>query len=210
MERDEYLLLKCRQEIAKSIIDKIDTVSINDVGLIPAIVDYIQTGNIELFEEYHKFHFLTDAQSKETTLAESEKLMEIFKENQLKREKYLEEIREFGLKFCSWRDSVINELDENVESKECFDLKDLMNFAQEIKDSGKTVYNRAVYVKIGDDIKRVNSIVLSDKSKIIMDVEETPTLTCHPPLAPAPGYDEYVLFWGNDNPNLKYLEKREW
>ena len=58
MNRDDYAMMKSREEIAKAFIDKMANVSVNDIGLIPALMDYIQTGNKKMFDEYNDFHFI--------------------------------------------------------------------------------------------------------------------------------------------------------
>ena len=49
MNKDDYAKMKMRQDIAKAFIDKLDTVNVEDIGLIPAIEDYIMTGDKDFF-----------------------------------------------------------------------------------------------------------------------------------------------------------------
>lgn len=55
MQKDEYAMMKARQEIVKAFIDKLESASIGDVNIIPALMDYIQTGNREMFEDYRLY-----------------------------------------------------------------------------------------------------------------------------------------------------------
>jgi chromosome segregation ATPase len=55
MQKDEYAMMKARQEIVKAFIDKLESASMGDVNIIPALMDYIQTGNREMFEDYRLY-----------------------------------------------------------------------------------------------------------------------------------------------------------
>ena len=55
MQKDQYAMLKARQEIVKAFIDKLESASMNDVSIIPALMDYIQTGNREMFDDYRMY-----------------------------------------------------------------------------------------------------------------------------------------------------------
>lgn len=209
MDRDEYVLLKCRQEIAKSILDKIETASIDDVGLIPAIMEYVQTGDTKMFEEYRQWHFFATAEQREAAIRRGKELLAAFEENQTKREEYMKKIQEYQDEYDAWRKSVIARLDEEVPTKEYVDLRDLQRFLTQIKDSGKSLHGRAIYVRVNNDIMRINAISLGDKSKIIMDVDGESVLHCEPPVCPNLGYDEYCMVLRYDSRKLSYLEKSD-
>ena len=45
MNKDDYAMLKARQEIVKAFMDKLDKTSMGEASIIPALMDYVQTGN---------------------------------------------------------------------------------------------------------------------------------------------------------------------
>lgn len=49
MNKDEYTQMKVRHDIAQAFIDKLGTVSPEDFELIPAIDDYVKTGDKDFF-----------------------------------------------------------------------------------------------------------------------------------------------------------------
>ena len=55
MNKDDYAMLKARQEIVKAFMDKLDKTSKGDESIIPALIDYIQTGDRKLFDDYRMY-----------------------------------------------------------------------------------------------------------------------------------------------------------
>lgn len=58
MNKDKYATMMARKEIVRDFISKMDSVSVKDVSLIPALMDYVETGNKGMFDEYCDFHFI--------------------------------------------------------------------------------------------------------------------------------------------------------
>ena len=48
-------MLKARQEIVKAFMDKLDKTSMGEASIIPALMDYVQTGNRKLFDDYRMY-----------------------------------------------------------------------------------------------------------------------------------------------------------
>jgi hypothetical protein len=55
MQKDEYAMMKARQEIVKAFMDKLDKTSMGESSIIPALMDYVQTGNRKLFDDYRMY-----------------------------------------------------------------------------------------------------------------------------------------------------------
>ena len=55
MNKDDYAMLKARQEIVKAFMDKLDKTSMGEASIIPALMDYVQTGNRKLFDDYRMY-----------------------------------------------------------------------------------------------------------------------------------------------------------
>ena len=55
MNKDDYAMLKARQEIVKAFMDKLDKTSMGEASIIPALMDYVQTGDRKLFDDYRMY-----------------------------------------------------------------------------------------------------------------------------------------------------------
>ena len=164
MDKDKFAMMKQRETIAKAFIDKMDKATVNDLGLIPAIVEYVKTGNIAPFEEYNKFHFIM------TTEAKAERLHE-------------------------WRKGIFAKLDEDIQSGQWITLNDIKDIITKMEESGmRQMKQRKLYVKIGDEIKRVDGITIAD-NKAIMEVGETLSFVTEAPRAPGLTMDEFEVVY---------------
>lgn len=63
-ERKDFAQKNVRKEVVTSFINKLEKADIADIGLIPALIDYIDTGDSSMFEEYNKFREMSDAEEK--------------------------------------------------------------------------------------------------------------------------------------------------
>ena len=55
MNKDDYAILKARQEIVKAFMDKLDKTNMGEASIIPALMDYVQTGDRKLFDDYRMY-----------------------------------------------------------------------------------------------------------------------------------------------------------
>jgi hypothetical protein len=195
MEKDKFAMMKQRETIAKAFIDKMDKATVNDLGLIPAIVEYVTTGNIAPFEEYNKFHFIMTTEAKAERLQHSEELLKKIEEVERRNNEYREQYEKFKNEFHEWRKGIFAKLDEGIQAGKWVTLKDIKDIITKMEESGmRQMKQRKLYVKIGDEIKRVDSIIIAD-NKAIMEVGETLSFVTKAPHAPGLTMDEFEVIY---------------
>ena len=169
MTRDEYAKFKAREEIAHKILDKINVVESSDIDIIPAIMDFVQTGNVDLFEKYKKFRLAT-THEKEELLKKGEEIEVLLQEYKQRRSECLKELRLYAIEFDKWQRDFREKMRSEVE-REGSDLLAMKKIIDKVKDSGKNVSNRTIYVKVGDELKIVRNISMTENFKVILETE---------------------------------------
>ena len=190
MDRDEFARMKARQDIVTAFINKLERADMNDINLIPALMDYVNTGDRTLFDEYNNFRKVTDTEKKAKRMADrlaeaQENLKsrtEEWEKTQRLADEYRSKINDAIFKYQHWvketRDATIK---ENPQA-EYPSMKALRDFAQICIDESPNGYQRKLWLKDGDKMRTVTAI-LFDGKKAVMEVGEPTTI-----LTPVPKY----------------------
>ena len=184
MNKDDYAMMKIRQEIVGTFIEKLEKVNIGDVGLIPALIDYIQTGNQEMFEEYNKFRKMNDKDKLEMleTLNDdiSSRISEKTKELERARSEYVDYAKQIDDYYIK-NGELAMEIDEKYPNTQTTTLGLLQNF---ISEAIKRKHNNCLsklYIKIGDKLSAINGFTFIDEGKAILEVGKTLDINITPP-----------------------------
>ena len=212
MNKDEYAQMKARQDVVNAFLGKLDTVNEESLGLIPAIVDYIKTGDWNCFEEYKKFRAIKD--SEEIAKREEElikdidvkkerfnaKLDEAKEECEHQIESFKNYLEEYKLKHSEIKESAMRVWEE-VEKEDLSSsfmrctavrLRDyLTNEAKELLAESPL---RGIFILDGSKLKKVQGIqVVKHKNRehIVLSTSEKDIEVGHRPSLP--GWREYRL-----------------
>ena len=184
MNKDDYAMMKIRQEIVGTFIEKLEKVNIGDAGLIPALIDYIQTGNQEMFEEYNKFRKMNDKDKLEMleTLNDdiSSRISEKTKELERARSEYMDYAKQIDDYYIK-NGELAMEIDEKYPNTKTTTLGLLQNF---ISEAIKRKHNNCLsklYIKIGDKLSAINGFTFIDEGKAILEVGKTLDINITPP-----------------------------
>lgn len=212
MNKDDYAKMKVRQDIAKAFIDKLDTVNVEDIGLIPAIEDYIMTGDKDFFEDYMAFRKIKDSEEKAKHEEElikdidvkkerfNAKLDEAKEECEHQIESFKNYLEEYKLKHSEIKESAMRVWEE-VEKEDLSSsfmrctavrLRDyLTNEAKELLAESPL---RGIFILDGSKLKKVQGIqVVKHKNRehIVLSTSEKDIEVGHRPSLP--GWREYRL-----------------
>ena len=191
MNKDDYAMMKIRQEIVGTFIEKLEKVNIGDTGLIPALIDYIQTGDKDMFEEYNQFRTNTNKDKLkhlERVQAElSRQIYEMGQEIEQSRSR-LERARSEYMDYAKQIDDyyikngeLAMEIDEKYPNTQTTTLGLLQNF---ISEAIKRKHNNCLsklYIKIGDKLSAINGFTFIDEGKAILEVGKTLDINITPP-----------------------------
>lgn len=201
MNKDAYLQFKMREGIAHKILDKLPQTEIKDIELLPALEKFINDDDLEMFEEFRKFHDNKEIQDKVEWLERRHKQLEERKselEEAIKRDEayideavkeyktYMEKYKEFFKDYTTWRKCIIEQSDG---IKSAFGLKwcDIKKFIADKEKKGWG--NKFVYVAVGEEFHEVIGVSVDEKGKLILsagpgssyvinsDVPERPNLS---------------------------------
>ena len=190
MDRDEFARMKARQDIVTAFINKLEKADMNDINLIPALMDYVNTGDRSLFDEYNDFRNMADTEKKAKRmadrLAEAQKDLksrtEEWDKTQRLADEYRSKINDAIFKYQQWvrdmRDATAKEHPQAAFPN----MKALRDFAQICIDESPNGYQRKLWLKDGDKMRTVTAI-LFDGKKAVMEVGEPTTI-----LTPVPKY----------------------
>lgn len=190
MDRDDFARMKARQDIVTAFVNKLEKADMTDIDLIPALMDYVNTGDRTMFDKYNNFRKVEDtekqAKEMEERLAEAQADLESRKAECEKTEKLAEEYRskinDTIFKYQQWvRDLRETQMKEHPQA-EFPNMKALRDFAQICIDESPNGYQRRLWLKDGDKMKTVTAI-LFDGKKAVMEVCEPTTI-----IAPVPKY----------------------
>lgn len=194
MNRDDFAKMKVRQDIAKAFIEKLEKVDTKDVGLIPALMDYIESGNKKMFDEYNEFHFMLDTQAKKERLQDTQKLVETIEEVEKQNEDYRKAYDQWVKEYQEWRLKQMKAINDGIEFQDHLWVRDLCNFLEEYREKDEYFGQRKLYVKVEDKILRVDSITLTDSNKAILEVNnDTLAFVCPAPKEPNVGLSQRIF-----------------
>lgn len=204
MNKDKYAAMMARKEIVKDFISKMDSVSVKDVSLIPALMDYIETGNKGMFDEYLDFHFIKDEEKKICELNDSNARIEdkmkclnntIEAYKKVKADYYIA-----TEDFRNWRHDVLSQVDTDTNCSNADAIKEFLS----VIDSMKYLEKRKVYVVVDDKMYSITSARLTENNKIVFDTKYAFQVPIPPYIRPRCSYLDVDLY---DFENLNY-EKR--
>lgn len=184
MNRDEFARMKARQDIVTAFINKLEKADMKDIDIIPALMEYVNTGDYAMFDEYNNFHKMTDTEKKakkmEERMTEAQADLESRKaeweKTQRLAEDYRSKINDAIFKYQQWvkemRETVIK---ENPQA-EYPNMESLRDFAQICIDESPNGYQRKLWMKEGDKMRTVTAI-LFDGKKVIIEANDPTTIT---------------------------------
>ena len=203
MNRDDYAMMKSREEIAKAFIDKMANVSVNDIGLIPALMDYIQTGNKKMFDEYNDFHFIKTQEERQKKLQDSEELAKTIDAVIHKNEEYMQGYKLFSQEFAKWRAEMFTKLDADCPTKDCATIGDIEKVIGQMRRLGLGGVNqRKLYVLIGDKLYNIKTITLNENNKAIIEVGTDMTFVTPAPHDQMISRHEFEVMYNVRRPKL--------
>ena len=86
-------------------------------------------------------------------------------------------------------------MDEDIQAGQWITLNDIKDIITKMEESGmRQMKQRKLYVKIGDEIKRVDGITIAD-NKAIREVGETLSFVTEAPRAPGLTMDEFEVVY---------------
>lgn len=189
---------KFRRVIVSKFLDKLGNVEMKDADILPALEDYAQTGNREMFEEFGKFHGNKKIQDNIEWLEKRRKQLEERKselEEAIERDEayideavkeyktYMGKYKEFFKDYTTWRKCIIEQSDG---IKSVFGLKwgDIKKFIADKEKNGWC--NKFVYVAIGEKFYEVTGVSVNEKGKLILSAGPDPSyfIICDAPEKP--------------------------
>ncbi len=185
MNKDELEKMKVRENIITAIINVK-----GDMELIPALVDYAETGDLSLFEEYKKIRLASDTEKElrefESRLEKEQKDLEHVKSKLEDVQKDIKDrkkqISDAILWYQEWLDETMKATSKKYPSKKSPNLKNLRDFSQKCIDKAREMESRKLWVKDGDKLKVVTAIMWYT-NEFVLDVGEDATI-----LPPVPKY----------------------
>lgn len=184
MDRDEFARMKARQDIVTAFINKLEKAEMSDINLIPALMDYVNTGDRSLFDEYNNFRNVTDTEKKakrmEERLTEAQADLESRKaeweKTQRLAEDYRSKINDAIFKYQQWVREMRETTIKDIPQAEYPSMKALRDFAQICIDESPNGYQRKLWMKEGDKMRTVTAI-LFDGKKAIIEANDPTTIT---------------------------------
>ena len=188
MNKDDYAKMKVRHEIVMAFMNKKGETL--DIDLIPALVDYAETGDRKMFDDYNNFRKMTDiekrAKEMEERVKEAQSDLESRKAELERTEKtsdnYRSMINDAIEKYRQWVRELKDTITKETPQVEYPTMKTLRDFAQICIDESLYGYQRKLWLKDGNNMKTVTAI-LFDGKKAVMEVGEPTTI-----IAPVPRY----------------------
>ena len=170
----EQNLIMARQEIVRLFISKMDSVSMKDVGVIPALMDYVMTGDTETFEDYYDFHFIKSVEEKNYEIEYAKEKREdirmakdSIKKAQLSLDKCRESYNKAVDDYMKWKNDVLNsivEADKTQKIRNAIDLKFVVKSIESLPYPTK----QSIYVMVGKKIYEVNSVTVTDACQLLL------------------------------------------
>ena len=182
-----------RHKLALAIIEKMEKTDREDFNLIPALSQYVETGDIKMFEEFKQFHDIKDLEEKARYIAEKtestkdsiayyERCKEGYEEHLKKIKKAIEEYRskdqerldEYNALVREWkdkRDAIRETLNEKNPIINQPTMADLISFCERVTKEVKQGKQRKLWLKYGNQVKSVKCFLILDDGKAVFEVE---------------------------------------
>lgn len=182
-----------RHKLALAIIEKMEKTDKEDFNLIPALSQYVETGDIQMFEEFKQFHDIKDLEEKAKYIAERtesikdsiayyEGCKKEYAERLEKEKKRVEEYRskiqerwdEYNalvLKCKNKRDAVRETINEKNPIINQPKMADLISFCERVSNEVNQGKYRKLWLKYGDQVKPVKCFIILDDNKAVFEVE---------------------------------------
>ncbi len=188
MNKDDYAKMKVRHEIVMAFMNKKGETL--DIDLIPALVDYAETGDRKMFDDYNNFRKMTDIEKRakemkervEDARADLERCKDQLKKTEETSEENRSQINDAIEKYRQWVRELKDTITKETPQDEYPTMKTLRDFAQICIDESPNGKQRKLWLKDGDNMKTVTAI-LFDGKKAVMEVGEPTTI-----IAPVPRY----------------------
>ena len=182
-----------RHKLALAIIEKMEKTDKEDFNLIPALSQYVETGDIQMFEEFKQFHDIKDLEEKARYIAEkTESAKERIASNEESAKEYKERLDEARKGVEAYRSKIQEKWDEYKKLvEECKDkrdavretineknpiinqptMADLISFCERVSKEVKQGKQRKLWLKYGDQVKPVKCFIILDDNKAVFEVE---------------------------------------
>jgi hypothetical protein len=167
MNKDDYAKMKIRESIANSFIEKLKEVKTEDIELIPALEDYIISGNRELFGEYLKFHAIKDNIEKHERLVEA---MERVKDTESKYKQSMMYYERIKREYVDWIQEFNKTFDNDYPNITSIHLDELYKFLAKTLASGRK--RRLLFVRMGDKLYSADCLTLVDEKKAVIELRD--------------------------------------
>lgn len=187
MNKDKYATMMARKEIVRDFISKMDSVSVKDVSLIPALMDYVETGNKGMFDEYCDFHFIKDEEKKICELEDKMKCLN----NTIEAYKKVKADYNIATEdFQNWRHDVLSQADTDTKCGNADAIKEFLS----VIDGMKYLEKRKVYVVVDDKMYSITSARLTENNKIVFDTKYAFQVPFPPDIRPRCSYLDVDLY----------------
>lgn len=181
MNKDDYAKMKNRQELAKAFIDKLENVNIEDVDIIPALMQYVETGDKTEFKDFCDYHFILSPDEKMAMVENAKIRLDELKEEFERLKEFQKEYTEAYKKLMEWRRTIA---ETNIEdpSRIGINAGSLQKFLDSDVKELPNWFQKVLYVLDGDNMKRIDHVCVIDKKVIFMMSKDTRLLPKFPDL----------------------------
>jgi len=188
MEKDEYAHYKARADLAVAFVNKLEKMSIEDTNIIPALYDWVESADNNLFQEYKDFHFGKSIAEREKELETlKKKVAEIEKainEEKEKYDKYVSDYEEYFKQKEEWRCKILEEADQQNPCPPSRQLT-LGIFFSSLEAKVPNWKIRTVAVDMGGKLVSCCGVSLI-KNRLVFELDQFGTaLYINPPKAPS-------------------------
>ena len=136
MNKDDYAKMKVRHEIVMAFMNKKGETL--DIDLIPALVDYAETGDRKMFDDYNNFRKMTDIEKRakemkervEEARADLERCKDQLKKTEETSEENRSQINDAIEKYRQWVRELKDTITKENPQDEFPTMKTLRDFAQ--------------------------------------------------------------------------------
>jgi hypothetical protein len=156
MNKDDYAKMKVRQDIATSFIDKIDKIEMQDLDLLPALLKYVENGNLSAFEEYKQWHFYKTLEERLSDLHyKTEEAKVDFEKTKDTYDRVKEEYEKYADDYRKWREKFIKQID-TLGGCGVY-LNEIIDFA---KERNLDNLRRLLFVSVAGKLHAVQSVTM--------------------------------------------------
>ena len=182
-----------RHKLSLAIIEKMEKTDREDFNLIPALSQYVETGDIKMFEEFKQFHDIKDLEEKAKYIAErTESIKDSIAYYEGCKKEYAERLEKEKKRVEEYRSKIQEKWDEYQKLvEECKDkrdavretineknpiinqptMADLISFCERVSNEVNQGKYRKLWLKYGDQVKPVKCFIILDDNKAVFEVE---------------------------------------